>query len=329
MVRPQRRVRARCRAEHDQVCDACVRAGPRSNNTYQAAIDGRKTAPGLVWAEAPGRWYGVPMVTERRRLVRRARAGLAVLLGSLGCVTSSPEPRTVRPGEPSLSVLTYNVNFGLAGEPDTLAAVLASGADVVLLQETTPDWEAVLREANGGRYTHIEFRHCCGAGGLGILSRFPYESAEYVDNPAGWFPAWRLVVQTPLGPVQFLSLHLRPPVSDRGSWVSGYFTTGSHRLAEIQQFATLLTPGLPAVVLGDFNEEDGAALDHLRDRGLSDAVAELRPDTDTWHWPTSVGDLGFALDHVFHSAELVAVEAEVLELGRSDHWPVRVVFVRR
>src|SRR5688572_19858244 len=99
-----------------------------------------------------GRWLGVP-------------AALAL------AACAQPEirvPETPRAGEATLKVMTYNVNYGIAGDEDTLAAVEGQGADLVMLQETTPEWESHLRARFSARYPHISFRHCCGAGGLGF-----------------------------------------------------------------------------------------------------------------------------------------------------------------
>ena len=43
-----------------------------------------------------------------------------------------------------LTVLTYNVNFERF-DPATIEAIASADADLVLLQETTAQWEAALR----------------------------------------------------------------------------------------------------------------------------------------------------------------------------------------
>ncbi len=40
-----------------------------------------------------------------------------------------------------LRVASYNVNFGMAGSSAVADAIRNSGAQVVFLQETTPDWQ--------------------------------------------------------------------------------------------------------------------------------------------------------------------------------------------
>jgi endonuclease/exonuclease/phosphatase family metal-dependent hydrolase len=234
-------------------------------------------------------------------------------------------PRPVPP-ERSLKVMTYNVNYGIAGDAETIDVIRGGGADVVLLQETTPGWQRALDAAFGEAYPHRAFHHWGGAGGLGVLSRLPLTADELLlPEGDGWFPGWRLVVTTSFGPVQLLSVHLRPPVSDGGSFVAGYFTTSSMRRREIEGFVARLAPELPTLVAGDFNEADGKAVRFLTARGMRSALPEFKPDAITWHWPTSVMTLRDRLDHIVYDHRLEPLAADVLYQGQSDHFPVIAV----
>lgn len=240
----------------------------------------------------------------------------------------SAPPRSAReptPGKPTLSVMSYNVNFGLACDGPTLDVIAKGDVDAIFLQETTPAWEGCLREALSPSHPHIAFRHGLGAGGLAILSKVPFDDAAYMPSPVGWFAAWRVVVHSAVGDVQVLSVHLRPQVSDSGSYVSGYLSTGPYRKAEIEAYAPTLDEALPALALGDFNEEDGEALQHLREAGMHDVLDDFDLGT-TWRWPTPLGELTMQLDHVFYRGKVVPLSAKVVEAGRSDHLPVVVVF---
>ena len=142
--------------------------------------------------------------------------------------------------------------------------------------------------------------------------------------------ARHFVLDSPLGPVQALNVHLHPPVSDSGSFVSGYFSTKSVREAEIESYWSELDDALPTIVAGDFNEgKGGKAISFLRANGLESALPEFAPSADTWRWQTSVGEVSSTLDHVVYDPRLEPVDARVLDLGRSDHLPVVVTFVRR
>jgi endonuclease/exonuclease/phosphatase (EEP) superfamily protein YafD len=259
--------------------------------------------------------------------MRTAATLIAALLA--GCATPERAPERPLPGEPTLRVLSYNVNFGIAGDPSTIAAIRAANADLVLLQETTPAWERALRAAFEADYPHMAFRESSGAGGMAALSRRPLTPHEWLPSPAGWFPAWRVVAETALGPVQVLALHLHPPVSDDGSYISGYFTTGETRREEVDAYLPALEPGLPTLIVGDLNEEeDGEACERLEAAGFRSALPAFAPDQPTWRWQTSLGQLTFRLDHVLHDRALAPLDAHVLDAGRSDHLPL-VVTLRR
>jgi endonuclease/exonuclease/phosphatase (EEP) superfamily protein YafD len=226
--------------------------------------------------------------------------------------------------------MSYNVNYGLAGDPEGIAAIRDGGADLVVLQETTAAWERALRPALADLYPHMAFRHCCGAGGLAFLSRFPLAEQRYLPpTEEGWFPAWHVIVDTPLGPVQVLAVHLHPPLSEGGSVVSGYFTTPSVRREEIESFAAGLDDSLPTLVVGDFNEPaGGGAVQFLARSGLRSALPEFHAGANTWQWTTSVGTVHSQLDHIVYDPRLRPLDARVLPVGNSDHRPVVAVFER-
>jgi endonuclease/exonuclease/phosphatase (EEP) superfamily protein YafD len=254
---------------------------------------------------------------------------LALVLLSVACAERRP-PEAPAAGQAHLRVMTYNVNYGIAGDAATMGAIEAGEAAVVLLQETTPAWEAALRARFSETYPHMGFHHCCGAGGLGVLSQHPFEDAGHLPppEPAGWFPAWRIVVHAPLGDVQILNVHLRPQVSDSGSVVSGIFTTSSIRERQIAGFYPALDPELPTLVVGDFNESaGGSAIGYLADRGLVSALPRFTGPQDTWRWQTSVGTISTQLDHIVHDDRLAPLGVVVIARGRSDHLPVVGDFV--
>jgi len=259
---------------------------------------------------------------------RSALALLVALLGA-GC-------RALReaesPAGPHFRVLTYNVNWG-APRPDlALDLVRSSGADVVCLQETTPEWEELLRRELGGEYAFMDFRQSRGrmGGGLGFLSRGPAREVAYVPSDSGWFDAWILALETPCGPVQILNLHLRPPLSDGGSWVSGYFSTPGERVREIERFHARRDPRLPILAAGDFNDIGGSpVLEWLEREGLTNALSEFDAYTPTWEWRSSLATLRRRMDHILYSRELHCSSARVLRGGASDHFPVEAVFTRQ
>lgn len=239
----------------------------------------------------------------------------------VGCAATRPPAVPTAP--PDLRVATYNVNFGLAGDPETLAAVTATAADCVFVQEATAEWAARFRELRG-EWPHQAHLDRPGAGGLAILSRFPFDASEVVESAVGWFPAWKVVVRTPHGPLQVLQVHLHPPIDDRYGWAAGAFTTSDDREQELIVALDVLAAGLPTAVVGDFNERSGRAVRVMERAGFEDVLPRFAPTPPTWTWELPVGRLSATLDHVFTGPEARAVGAAVLELGRSDHRPVVV-----
>ncbi|MEA2733710.1 MAG: hypothetical protein QOE14_161 [Humisphaera sp.] len=254
---------------------------------------------------------------------------LLMLLLVAGCFShpTRTAQTAIDPAIPHVSVMTFNVNFGLAGDAATVSAVAQQDADVVFLQETTPQWQTVLQLQCGSSYPHLEFKHAGGgAGGLGVMSKLPIEQIDYLPAK-DWFPAARVVLKTPVGRLQVLNVHLRPPLSNRGSVVGGYFSTPLVREHEIATFAAALDPALPTLIVGDFNEnERGRAVRWLQSNGFKSALPEFAPSAQTWRWRTSYITLNGRYDHLCYDARLTPLRVEVRNAGRSDHLPVVGVF---
>lgn len=259
-------------------------------------------------------------------MTRPSLALVAVI--AIGCAAPQRQPQAPPPNTPVLRVMTYNVNYGLVGDPETVDAIRAGNANLVLIQESTEPWEEVLRAELGSRYAYIAFHHCCGAGGLGILSQYPFSDPDVIEPPdGGWFPASRVIVEGPLGPLQVLNVHLRPAVSESGSVVSGYLSTPPIRKRQMERFYAAIDPSLPTLIVGDFNEGDGGrAIGFLRQRGFRSALPEFEAPQKTWHWNTSVGTVSAQLDHIVYDDRLAPLDVHVLYRGRSDHFPVVGVF---
>ena len=260
------------------------------------------------------------------RSMRWFLLGVAAVLmaGLVGCAETRP---VAPPTGPHFSVMSYNVNWGMPRADLAVRAILEAEPDIVCLQETTPDWEWYLSNTLREQYPHRAFRHYGGAGGLAVLSKLPFETRAYVEPKAGWFPAWIVTVRTPLGLVQICNVHLRPPLSETGSVSpSAYFDTKDIRRREVQAAWERLDPAAPAVVLGDFNEDDdGRAVTWLKGKGFTDAVAEFDTEAPTWHWRLGLVTLRDRYDHIMHSSGLRAASARVIKQGESDHYPVTAV----
>jgi endonuclease/exonuclease/phosphatase (EEP) superfamily protein YafD len=253
--------------------------------------------------------------------------GAAILIAA---VVPSPSRAEAAPG---LRLMTYNLNYGNPRPDTSLAAIEREDADVVLLQEITSAWKQAIEQRLARRYPHriYRFQGAGGAGGLAALSKHRISSEELWGPPSGtgaWFPAQRLVVEAPIGPVQILNVHLRPALMS-GSWIKGFLETPPIRRKEIEAHWKKIDAQLPTVVAGDFNEDPtGLAVDFLQQRGLT-RVSTTGPTT--WHYETGPGTdlLTLDIDHVMIDGRIASHGGRVLDEGTSDHRPVVVTIAAK
>src|SRR5688572_20482503 len=133
-------------------------------------------------------------------------------VAAVGCVRSATRKPVAPPlSATTVSVMTYNVNLNIAGHSDTMRGVEKHDAGIVFFQETNDAWVESLKERLGPSYPHVSFRvDDAYAAGLGVMSKYPIVSSEFLPK-VDWFPAQKVVLDTPIGHVQVLNVHLRPP----------------------------------------------------------------------------------------------------------------------
>jgi endonuclease/exonuclease/phosphatase family metal-dependent hydrolase len=256
----------------------------------------------------------------------------ALICASLGLLTTAAcgpaplEPRDPDPGVPHFVVQTYNILDENGADPGTLEAIGAGNADVVCLQEVTPEWERALRARYEGVYQYTMFHALSGSEGLAFLSRFPLLDLGFHEEIHGWHPAWHAQVDTDMGPIQILNVHLRSMFTGRPSAATAYFSTSSDHVEEVQGFSAACEKGIPTVVMGDFNEEpDGAAVAYLESRGFQNALPLYHPGQPTWHQPPS-WQMEQTIDHILFDHAFIPLNAWVENIGNSDHLPVLAHF---
>ena len=261
----------------------------------------------------------------------RLLAAICVLgLSSCSAPVHRPLPE---PAPQSLRILTWNVNWGVS-HPDRVADFIRMArADIVCLQETNAEWEAELAARVGDLYPHRKFRESEGrmGGGLAFLSKRRGQEVAYIRSTTGWFDGWIMRFDHAGTEVPVLNVHLRPPVSDSGSAVSGYITTSDDRESEIIRFAEQLDPHRANLVCGDFNESTrGAAVRYLEKKGMLNVLPQFDRSSPTWEWPTPVMTLRRRMDHLMVQAcSWRCLHAQVVRIHASDHFPVVADLVRR
>jgi endonuclease/exonuclease/phosphatase family metal-dependent hydrolase len=254
-----------------------------------------------------------------------------LILIALACGCRTPTRNATIPDGPHLKVLTYNVNYG-GPRPDLAVDIIRqANADIVCLQETNPQWEQYLRQELARLYPIAQFRESRTrmGGGFGFLAKAPASEVAFIPSDTGWFDGWIMKFQMDIGPVQVINVHLRPPYSDSGSFVSGYFTTSDKRLEEMEKFYAARDPQLPTLVMGDFNDtEHSDVVRWLEGKGLTNALRQFDRYSPTWTWKTSLVTLKRRMDHIFSSPDFNCTSARVIPAGASDHFPVEATLIK-
>ncbi len=262
---------------------------------------------------------------EEARAVGRTGTGTGT-----GTETGSGEaaPTGVRtgPGEAArmdLRVLTWNLELGSKAAAVTVDGIAASDADLVALQELTPD-AATAIEADQrlrARYPYRILAPGAGVDGMGLLSRLPLLVRESSAHPL----IMRAGLLLPDGrTAEIFNVHPYPPGIQRTIGLPTGLDTRrrDEDLATIRATVDALEDPGTALVMGDFNAagtEPGMAV--FAD-GLTDthAAAGSGPGF-TWR-PSRIEGLGLGLlriDHVLAGDWLLPVAASADCSLSGDH----------
>jgi endonuclease/exonuclease/phosphatase family metal-dependent hydrolase len=237
--------------------------------------------------------------------------------------------RSIPPAQPAsglpIKVMTYNVHscFDVAGsqDPEAVAqAIESSGADIVALQEMSRGW---LINGSTDLVTWLSHRlqmQVLFQGttdpiwGNAILSRFAFEEHGWGTLPlAGTLMGrgylWATFdVGTPQ-PLLFIATHLHHVEAEH-----------EVRLVQVPVLLDFWNGAPTSLILGDLNSEPTyPEMDLFRQAGLIDSWAEAGTG-EGLTWP-SYGPFE-RIDWIWHTADLAASNAQVLDTTASDHAPV-------
>jgi endonuclease/exonuclease/phosphatase family metal-dependent hydrolase len=271
------------------------------------------------------------------RALPPATLGVLLIVPAVVFATARP-PETTR--DVPLRVMSYNIAQGInvAGQfdPEGIARVIeASGATVVALQEVSRSWmiagstdtAAWLAKRLGMEYAYGS----AADGGNVILSRIPLRPGSLIV----WeLPKGDTLIQRSLMMVE-LALPQEPTVTVMNTHLQHLVTPGIPDEAKEADYAQIQIPQLEAVIdawgkrprtvlAGDFNlRPDWRQYRFVIHAGFVDGWDAGSGPGST----TEDGGVAYRIDYVFHTPDLVAVDAEVIQTGASlDHLPVVVTF---
>ncbi len=235
------------------------------------------------------------------------------------------------PKQAHISVVTYNINWGMANPEVVVDYLFKIDSDIVCLQETHRYWESILRKRLAVLYPYMYFKEWTGAGGIALMSKYKINETIVIEPDTGWFPALLAKIDGPIGKMQILNLHLRPPLSDKGSAnIYSMYNINKVHLNEIQKYTRFMDVNVPSVITGDFNEDEtGAAIQWLIAQGYEDSLSVYDRHSKTWVWPIfPLINLESRYDHILYTHDLNCVGARVDKINVSDHMPVLAVIVQ-
>jgi endonuclease/exonuclease/phosphatase (EEP) superfamily protein YafD len=251
-------------------------------------------------------------------LVRRpAAAALAALLAVAQFWPAAPrlhasEPAIRCDGDP-FTVVIANLAFDNEDRQPLLAWIAQYPADLILLQELTPEWAAAFEGLRD--YPHRTQVTRADPYGIGVLSRWPLHEMTERDLAGDGLPS--LIGYVEAGPTRLrvAAVHTHTPLlPDR---------MRMRDLALARLAAEVGAGSGPAIVAGDFNLTPHSPVYRrlLDQSGLRETlpVGKWSPTWRAGFWP-----LALRIDHVFVSPGLCVESAAVGPEFGSDHRPVSV-----
>jgi endonuclease/exonuclease/phosphatase family metal-dependent hydrolase len=242
-------------------------------------------------------------------------------------VVQPPAPHPEPPAGLPVKVMTYNIHSGFSSagrlDPEAIAQVIqASGADLVALQEVSRvrllDGEADLVVWLSRRLgMPILFRGTEEPiWGNAILSRYPVLESGWGDLPRegtliGRGYLWARIQVGGPAPLLLIATHLHHVE-----------TEGRVREAQVADLLTFWAGRSYSVLLGDLNAMPASLeMQRLAEAGLIDSWGQAGGGPG-FTWPAR--DPYQRIDWIWHTADLSAASAEVIDSLASDHLPVLV-----
>ncbi|MGH2582990.1 MAG: endonuclease/exonuclease/phosphatase family protein [Anaerolineales bacterium] len=232
-----------------------------------------------------------------------------------------------------LRVMSFNV-LGRKGDPNqVIASIQAEDADVLLLQEVTPDFAALMTIALEDEYPHQVIDARERASGMAIFSRFPLQSMDVVLD-GRWRGDPQVVSLDWNGQlVTLVNFHTLSTGAIWPRWVYYTFNQREEDVNHLVDFAREEIQHRPLIAAGDLNatrlNDAYKAIDEVLDDAWWEAGWGLghtfpgQMEPDDWFTHISIFIIPHWLvriDHIFYSHHWQATQTRLADFnGGSDH----------
>lgn len=257
-----------------------------------------------------------------------------MLFGQYFVPVGAREP-VVEPGAPTLRVLTFNLHAQNHGVDGIAAAIEASEADVVALQELEATVAAGLAERLAELYPYRDLIPNSGWSGLGVFSKVPMRPQQQRMGGTNRRNPQVVTLELPWGDTTLINVHnlsIPRTLPDWPSEITASLAQRERVARAIHEFSRQRSA--PMIALGDFNTTERSTAYETVALTLTDSWREAGYGFGNTFpgGPLSPTPLGvpvpswlLRIDYVFHSDEIRTIEASIGPWdGGSDHRPVLV-----
>jgi endonuclease/exonuclease/phosphatase family metal-dependent hydrolase len=247
-------------------------------------------------------------------LRRRAAAATALLVAAVLAVAVAP--RILGHAQPDIEgptirVMSANLHYGGADLDQLSQVALDEGADVISLEELTPDAAtALLSTPLAAAMPFRIFDPVAGGVGTGLMSAYPLRRLPVPDVPAER-PVIVAALEREGAEAELWSIHLPPPIDDAST---------KSLVGDLEGIPPPDPLGAPRILAGDFN----STLDHppfhdLLLRGYADAAESLGEGlSGTWPSGRSFPPL-VTIDHLLGDGRVAFSDYSRHEIAGTDH----------
>lgn len=234
---------------------------------------------------------------------------------------------SAKPSE--LSVLSYNLYFKNKSQSSCLKVIEKADADIVALQELTPQWKSYLDKHLYNKYPYRKCYAIKGAHGIGVYSRYPLSRQTFLNKKTNLPYAQLLEVEFNNKKIQLINCHLESPaiaVENPEKFLPLYTTNYGLRkeqMGNISQSVKKSEKQFDAhILLGDLNTTIYEPLY----RDIQSDWVDLYSLSDfsfRFTFPNTHKLMPFlTLDYILLRGKAEKGQLNILEEGSSDHLPV-------
>jgi endonuclease/exonuclease/phosphatase (EEP) superfamily protein YafD len=229
--------------------------------------------------------------------------------------------------------MTFNLHGDYTPPGAIATAIRQANPDIAVLQEVS-SWQAnQLGKELGATLPYASKSAAYWTSGLGIFSRYPIQSVEWVTLGRSWRQALHVVIAIEGRQLHIVDVHLTSSSGAYGGWrylPQHVRSTYAQRETEASQLHEVITQlDGPVILAGDFNTTEQTTAYRVLAQGLQDAfraagwgLGNTYP-AESWRFGRlPVPARLVRIDHITYSSQLTALEAYVAHGSTSDHLPV-------